>query len=218
MNLLPEESRIMENKYASPCFQNIPAEDRFLLAKTLLLKIHIITGWTIPEEEMMIILIDQFLKKMVESYPTVNAEEMEYAFRNNPGVKDWGKKMNLNLIDEVMAPYLEKRKELSKIEEEKSSKFLELPAPEISDEDYLEAVKSTYKLTKEWRMLPVLAYDILIREGRLKLTKERKVSIKEDMDSAFPETSESEKINLCKSFCVKLYFDEKEQTEKLDPC
>jgi hypothetical protein len=208
MNLLPEENQIMENKYASPCFVNIPTEDRFLLAKTLLLKIHIITGWTIPEEQMMVILIDQFLKKMVESYPTVNSEEMEYAFRNNPGVKDWGKAMNLNLIDEVMTPYLEKRKELSRMEEEKKMKLLELPAPEISDEDFIESIKNLYEKTNDWRIIPVLAYDILDREKKIKLSKEDKYSILNDMATAFPESTDQERISYSKSFSVKLYFDE----------
>lgn len=203
--MLPEERQILENKYASPSFARVPPEDRRLLAKTLILKIHIITGWTIPADENMQILEDQFTKKMVESYPNVNADELEYAFRNNP-VKDWGKNMNLNLIDEVMTPYLQQRKELSKIEETKA-RPLELPAPEISDEDYLEAVKATYRLTKEWRMLPVLAYDILVREGKINLTRENKIQIKENIDAGFPETSEDEKKALCKSYSVKLYFD-----------
>jgi hypothetical protein len=204
--LLPEEKTILANKYASPSFAMVPPEDRRLLAKTLILKIHIITGWTIPANESMQILEDQFTKKMVESYPTVNAEELEYAFRNNP-VKDWGKNMNLNLIDEVMTPYLQQRKELSRIEETQA-RPLELPAPEISDEDYLEAVKSTYKLTKDWRMIPVLAYDILVRKGLINLTKERKLEIKENIAAGNPESSEDEIKTLCKSFSVKIYLDQ----------
>jgi hypothetical protein len=199
----------MEIKYSAPCFASIPVQDRFLLAKTLVLKIHIITGWTIPSEENQVILIDQFLKKMVESYPTVNADEMEYAFRNNPGVKDWGKNMNLNLIDEVMTPYLQTRKELSKIEERQAAP-LELPSPEISDADYLDSIKATYKHTKDWRIIPTLAYDILSREGKIKLTKEDKYSILNDMATTFPEASEQERVNYSKSFSVKKYFDEPE--------
>jgi hypothetical protein len=206
MNLLPVEKQIMENKYASPSFASIPIEDRFLLAKALMLKIHIITGWTIPSEENQAILIDQFQKKMVESYPNVNADEMEYAFRNNP-VKDWGKNMNLNLIDEVMTPYLQTRKELSKIEERQAAP-LELPAPEISDEDFIESIKNLYKKTNDWRIIPVLAYDILNRENKIKLTKEDKFSILNDIATAFPEATDKERINYSKSFSVKLYFDE----------
>lgn len=199
----------MEIKYASPCFATIPAEDRFLLAKTLLLKIHIITGWTIPNEEMMVILIDQFLKKMVESYPTINAEEMEYAFRNNP-VKDWGKNMNLNLIDEVMSPYLQKRKELSRMEEEKASKLLALPAPEITDDEFIDSIKNLYlDSNKNWRLIPVLAYDILVRQEKIKLDKEDKVLIKMIIDEQFEGAEEVIKKDLCKQYSVMNYFETK---------
>lgn len=94
--------------------------------KSLLLKIHVITGWTIPEAELLNILIDQFQKKLVENYGDVNPEEVEYAFRNfGTRVKDWGKAMNLSLIDEVMLPYLGERERLSRELEERK-----LPPPE----------------------------------------------------------------------------------------
>ncbi len=205
-SLLPEEQQIIETKYKSKPFCAMSTDELFVSVHALLLKIHVITGWNAPDkEENLNILIDQVAKKLTEDYATVNIDEMELAFRKNP-VKDWGKNMNLNLIDEVMTPYLQQRKELSRIEETKA-KPLELPAPEISDEDYLEAVKSTYKLTKEWRMLPVLAYDILVREGKINLTKERKLEIKENVQAANTELSEDEVKNLCKSFSVKLFFD-----------
>lgn len=87
--------------------------------KSLLLKIHVITGWVIPDAELLTILIDQFQKKMVESYPNTNPEEIEFAFRNNgTTVKDWGKAMNLALIDEVMIPYLQERHRISLAYEE----------------------------------------------------------------------------------------------------
>lgn len=87
-------------------------------ASTLLVKIHVITGWEIPQKELMDILIDQFTKKILESYPLINSDEIEYAFRNKPiTIKEWGKAMNLSLIDEVIQPYIESRFEISKIEE-----------------------------------------------------------------------------------------------------
>lgn len=96
-----------------------PAE-LFNQAATLLVKIHVITGWEIPQKELMDILIDQFCKKILESYPKINTDEIEYAFRNKPiEIKEWGKAMNLSLIDEVIQPYLSMRFEVSKIEEQK---------------------------------------------------------------------------------------------------
>jgi hypothetical protein len=87
--------------------------------KALLLKIHVITGWTIPtEDELLMILIDQFRKHLLEQYPDLNADEVEYAFRKTGTVtKDWGKAMNLNLIDQVLLQYVDERYQVSLSEE-----------------------------------------------------------------------------------------------------
>lgn len=91
-------------------------------SKALLMKIHVITGWTIPDSSLLIVLIDQFQKKLVESYPNMNVDEIEWAFRNKGTVvKDWGKAMNLSLIDQVLIPYLDERKTLSHELEERLS-------------------------------------------------------------------------------------------------
>jgi hypothetical protein len=64
--------------------------------------------------------MDEFSQKVVESYPDVTKEEICFAFRSGASqVKEWGKALNIGLIDEVMIPYLEKRREISKIEEQK---------------------------------------------------------------------------------------------------
>lgn len=113
-------------------------QNLFAYAKATLLKIHVITGWTIPKDDLLIILIDQFIKKLIEGYPNVNPEEIEYAFRNyGTTVKDWGKSMNLSLIDEVMIPYLEQRFELSRVEEQK--------APQIEYKPDLEQIEREYQ-------------------------------------------------------------------------
>lgn len=89
-------------------------------AKQVLLRIHVIAGWTMPQDELMLILIDEFGKKIVESYANVTVEEISYAFRSEGyKVKEWGKALNISLIDEVMLPYLEKRFEISRFEEQK---------------------------------------------------------------------------------------------------
>mgnify|MGYP003421232987 FL=1 len=93
-------------------------EELELSAYELLLKIHAVRGWTVPVSELMDILVKQFSLKMTEKYANVNSEEMMYAFRNTElEIKDWGKALNLSLIDEVMLPYLEQRFELSRTEE-----------------------------------------------------------------------------------------------------
>lgn len=103
-------------KYKSPVFGRMTDDQLYTTVKTLLLKIHVITGWEIPERELMGILIDQLIKKIRESYELINTEEVEYAFRNNI-VQEWGKAMNLNLIDEILQPFLIRRKQISDMEE-----------------------------------------------------------------------------------------------------
>lgn len=115
--LEPEEAKILQAKYSGTQFGKMIWSDVDTWAKALLMKINAITGWVIPEENLEI-LLDQFRKKLVESYGNCNPEEIEYAFRNyGTLVKDWGKQMNLSLIDEVMIPYLSRRREVSQREE-----------------------------------------------------------------------------------------------------
>lgn len=147
----------------------------------------------------MDILIDQLHKKLTESYANVNAEEVEYAFRNNSGVQDWGKAINLNLIDEVMQPYLSRRRDLSKIEEQKNIKLL--PAPEVSDEEFELACLTTYKATGNWRSIPVMLYNTL--EASLGLDRDRKNEIVRIVTGLEGSASK----DACKQFAIKCYFD-----------
>lgn len=114
-------------------------------ATVLLLKIHVITGWEIPVKELFDILIDQFSKKISESYSNLNVDEIEFIFRNKPvDLKEWGKAMNISLMDEVIIPYIENRFELSRVEEQK--KQIEYkPGPdelERIDREYEEFLKT----------------------------------------------------------------------------
>lgn len=86
--------------------------------KALMVKIHIITGWVLPDQTLINIFTDQFTKKLTEEYAHLNIDEVEYAFRSTgTTVKDWGKSMNLALIDEVLRPYTAQRFEASAAEE-----------------------------------------------------------------------------------------------------
>jgi len=109
-----------------------------LWGNTLLLKIHVITGWVIPDSDLLVILVDQFQKKLIESYPDMNTDEIEFAFRQSgTTVKDWGKAMNLSLIDEVLLPYLGERKILShELEERKAPP----PAPVLLTDKQLDDI------------------------------------------------------------------------------
>lgn len=115
------EGKILSLKYKGKRIGEMNEAEVSLWSKSLLLKIHVITGWVIPELELMTILVEQFQKKLIESYGNMNPEEIEYAFRNSgTTVKDWGKQMNLSLIDEVLIPYLSERLRLSHELEERN--------------------------------------------------------------------------------------------------
>jgi hypothetical protein len=141
-------------------------------AKAILVKIHVITGWVIPEDEgYMNILMDQFEKKLSESYSNVNADEIEYAFRTfGTTVKDWGKSMNLSLIDEVMIPYLEQRATVSKIEEQKQPLQIEMKE-DLSDKSmqdwFDETVKQVKQKTVAVEFIPPMVCEWAITKGLL---------------------------------------------------
>ena len=115
----PQEKRIVDLKYKSLQIGNMVEGDLMIWGKSLLLKIHVITGWTIPaSDEMLNVLIDQFTKYLFERYPELNPDEIEYAFRKSGTViEDWGKNLNLNLVDKVLVPYLNERYKVSEMEE-----------------------------------------------------------------------------------------------------
>lgn len=123
--LTDDEKLIIERKYVSKKFRELDETEKLFAVKNLLLKIAVITGWPLPNAELKNILINNFFKKISEEYFDLNIDEMEYAFRSKGTViEDWGKEINLNLLDKVLRPYLENRFELSKIEERL------LPVPE----------------------------------------------------------------------------------------
>lgn len=118
--ITPEEKKILELKYSGKRFGQMQPVEVLESAQQVLLRVHVIAGWVMPADELVAILVDEFSKKIVESYPNVTAEEIAYAFRSEGyKVKEWGKALNIGLIDEVMVPYLERRFELSKFEEQK---------------------------------------------------------------------------------------------------
>lgn len=120
--LSESEQKVMQLKYQSPQIKHLKNIE--LWGSALVLKIHIITGWALPaEQEFVNILTDQFTKKLLEDYADLNIDEIEFAFRSTgTRVKDWGKSLNLGLIDEVLRPYVTQRYELSAQEERAKNK------------------------------------------------------------------------------------------------
>jgi hypothetical protein len=146
-------------------------------ADAALIKIHAMTGWHFPDPASAEILKDQFQKKMQESYANVNAEEMEYAFRTyGTTVKDWGKSMNLSLIDEVMIPYMDLRFAVSRLEETKQFKEIE-HKEDLSDkamQDWYSDVSKKLIEGMDLQMLPVMLYDWLDKKGTFELDSKTK--------------------------------------------
>ena len=147
-------------------------------AEALLIRISVTTGWSLPDQKVYSILTEQFRKKLVESYSRLNPEEIEYACRNySPGVQDWGKKINLSLIDEVVRPYLQKRMELSKQEE-----YAILPPPPKKVEStsnfsmlrWLAQEIRYIRTGKPIELVPHELYDYLDKRGKITATKEEK--------------------------------------------
>lgn len=119
---------MVELKYKSRRLDVMTPAEISAFSKALLLKIHVITGWVIPTGELMTILCDQFAKKLTEDYSVLNPDEIEFAFRSlGLKLEDWGKNLNLNLVDKVLLPYLDERFSVS----EKEAAIKE-PPPAVS--------------------------------------------------------------------------------------
>jgi hypothetical protein len=204
--ITPEEGKIVELKYQSLQLGKVPPEQLPVIIKGLLLKIHAITGWTVPEKELQKILLEQFILKARESYADLNPDEILYAFRNNSEVKDWGKKMNLSLFDEVLIPYKNRRFELSHMEErvKVGSNVKALPPSQVSDDDFINSIRQLWILNnKNFKSIPELAYTTLLQ--KLDLTEDQKTEYKKQVREITGATGEEFKTR-CRQFVVHQYF------------
>lgn len=113
-----DEIEVIKNKYAGKRIDAM--SDPELLPATIecLKRIHIITGWNLPDDSSYIkLLSEEFLNKLKESFSMLNFSEITFAFRKNVGIKDWGKNMNLDLICNVLALFCDERLKVSMEEE-----------------------------------------------------------------------------------------------------
>lgn len=174
-----EASQIIELKYCKRPVCKLNQEELFNVINVLIPKIHVITGWQLPAESAIVILIDQLAKHLNESYKLVNREEIEYAFRKYSGqIKDWGKNFNLGLFDEVMGIYLTERQKASEIEERirnKPTPIATIEAPKHTDEENIEIARGLYRSMKSVDLIYPPAYQSLLNLGLVKLSKDDKV-------------------------------------------
>lgn len=170
-----EEKVIIQKKYASKKFKFLNATDLIYTIQNLILKIHVITGWVLPADEIMNILIDQFLKKITEEYLELNPEEVEFAFRNKgTSLKDWGKEINLNLIDEILRDYLEERFSISKKEENlhPSPEPVKWTNEDILNKYRLEIEIAFQAMRKGYRPIIHIYFEETLRGDEMMLEKE----------------------------------------------
>lgn len=168
-----EEKKAVELKYASPQIGSMAVEVLNIEVAKLLLKIHIITGWTLPTGIMLSALQELFEKKLLLDYDNFNVDEIEYAFlKFGTTTEDWGKEFNLNLTDKILIPYLAQRLEFSKNEERKK----EEPIQKIyTDEEILNQrrgdIETGFQAMKNGRNffkyieIPVYWKEVLLQDG-----------------------------------------------------
>lgn len=193
-------------KYQSLQLGRVPAAELPVITKNLLLKIHAITGWVVPEKDMLKMFLEQLMLKARENYADLNPDEILFAFRNNTEVKDWGKKMNLNLFDEVLIPYKNRRFELSHMEErvKVESNVKALPPSQVSDEDFINSIRQLWILNnKNFKSIPELAYNTLL--SKLNLNEDQKTEYKKQVREITGATGEEFKTR-CRQFAVHQYF------------
>ncbi len=142
------------------------------------MRLSVITGWKIPESEVaQNLLIDEFKKKIQENYKHVNIEEFLWAIRNYAKYSpNWGKELNLSLIDDILDRYLDQRQNVSIIEENQKLKNMEPIKTEKydwqeiyekfrdmdADDDYLHNI------------MPVGLYDWICKKRNIEISKEDK--------------------------------------------
>ena len=165
-----EQAIILHKKYAAAQIGKLDDHQLATAAKILVIKIHMITGWVVPDDERRAILNDQFAKKLAEDYDMLNTEEIEYAFRKSgTTIQDWGKEMNLNLLDQVLLPYLNIRLQASATEEQ-----IKRRPPEqkiYSDEEILNErrgqLEAAYQCMRSGRIPVMFDYfaELLVADG-----------------------------------------------------
>jgi hypothetical protein len=78
-----------------------------------------------------------------------------------------------------------------------------LQGPGVSDEEFVQANYTIYKITKDFKRIHPLAYKVL--KDRLGLTEEDRARIKAIVDNVTPDDGKRE--DLYKTYAVKEYFD-----------
>lgn len=130
-------------------FSQISISERQKELKKFLLTLHVITGWPIPDNELMLIFLNQLEKKLIEDYPYLNLVEIEAAFRKNPGGSNFGASFNLRLIEEVLSDFRTKRAEVDRKCQEAAKNSLKIDS--MTDEEMINEARGQIQFYYEQR-------------------------------------------------------------------
>lgn len=218
--------QILEVKYSAERIGDIDLLQLDNKVKIVMLRIHVITGWTIPIHEMMDVFIDEFRTLLLQEYNDLNFEEILFAFRKYKHiVEDWGKEMNLKIIGTILDAYGEDRYDAGLLEErlkmEDRQPLLEFKPKEYTDDEIL-GIALDYWQNSKAPMLEFVnpnCYEILVKQGKINLDEPNKERIRKYasllMEGYFTSVIEFRKMKedknyismLCKKIAVSEYFN-----------
>jgi hypothetical protein len=168
-------------KYLLPTFSNLPAIDLGRYAKGLLVRLHTITGWKLPDDDFFLnTLVAEFTKYLTENCGDLNPEEIGYAFRNyGLEIKDWGKSMNLQLIHDPISEYRKIRADISNMEERlREAKKPEKPVETTGEVDWSEDWEKIKQMAREGEINGLFITDALYgwmdKQGLITMTPKEK--------------------------------------------
>lgn len=118
-SLMPEEVQVIDLQQKCIPLSKYGELELQTQVAIMLFKISTITGWKIPDEKMYEdALIEQMILKIKEDYYFLNVDEILHAFRKyGTVIKDWGKAFNLSLVDQVLIPYLNFKRDVNQFAE-----------------------------------------------------------------------------------------------------
>lgn len=170
---------ILKAKEAGIPYRKMSQDEVLLSAYALIVKMNVITGWSVPDKKVLDIFAEQLSLKLLETYSYLNQYEIEYAFRTY-SVNDWGKNFNLNALDEVLKPYLVLRRELH-TNEEKAKISLPIASAEISQKEMIQDVEEYLNRDSlEINLIPLYIYEYCEKLGYINLSREEKIKIFEE--------------------------------------
>lgn len=176
---------IIQVKYAAKQWKAMDETERTSFVVGTLIRISTITGWRLPEDRnILAILYREMALHMNEAWGNYNPEELAYAVRHyGTEVKDWGKDLNLSLIDQVMEKYADARSLASQMEESVKNAQNKPKQLESGDKkenladwstEWIELKNEAKTRGIENILIPVPIYDWLVRTDKLSLTVDEK--------------------------------------------